>query len=46
MVHVELGWDGLDEVGATHGDDAKASTERLQFLDGPDEVVSGVGKSR
>lgn len=45
VVHIELGWNRLNEVGATHGDDAEASAEGLQLLDGPDEVVSEARKS-
>lgn len=46
VVHVELSRDGLNEVGAAHGDDAEASAQRLQFLDGPDQVISEGRKSR
>lgn len=45
MIHIELSWNRLNEVSAAHGDDAKASAQRFQLLDGPDQVVSGVRKS-
>lgn len=45
MIHIEFSWDRLNEVSATNRDDAKASAEGLELLDGPDEVVSGVRKS-
>jgi hypothetical protein len=45
VVHIELGWNRLNEVSAAHGDDAKASAQDLQFLDGPNQVISAVKKS-
>lgn len=45
VIHVELSWNRLDEVSAAHGDDAKASAQCFQLLDGSDQVVSGVRKS-
>ena len=45
VIHIKLSWNRLNEVSAAHRDDAEASAQCLQFLDGPDQVVSEVRKS-
>ena len=45
VIHIELSGNRLDEVSASHRDDAESSAQGFQLLDGPDQVVSEVSKS-
>lgn len=45
VIHIELSWNRLNEVSASHRDDAESSAQCFQLLDGPDQVVSEVSKS-